>query len=99
MAVLDPDVVFRSDGGALRAALSGVTQGATRVARGAIAFADPDAVLYSGLVNGAAGVVTVVDGRPFSVMGFTVANGRIVAVDVLADPERIERLNLSAIDG
>ena len=50
-------------------------------------------------MNGAAGVVTVVDGRPFSVMAFTVANGKIVAIDVLADPERIERLNLTAFDG
>jgi RNA polymerase sigma-70 factor (ECF subfamily) len=43
-------------------------------------------------VNGAAGVVVLVDGHPFSVMGFTIAGGRIVAIDVLADPERIARL-------
>ena len=98
VAVLDPDVVFRSDGGDLRPALSGVTQGASQVARGAIAFATPDAV-HPALVNGAAGVVTVVDGHPFSVMAFTVANGKIVAIDVLADPDRIERLNVTAIDG
>jgi len=99
VAVLDPDVVFRSDGGALRPALSVVTQGATRVARGAIAFARPDAVLHPALVNGAAGVVAMTDGRPFSVMGFTVANGKIVGIDQLADPDRIERLDLSAIEG
>ena len=99
VAVLDPDVVIRSDGGALRPALSRVTQGATRLARQAITFAQPDAVLRPALVNGAAGVVVMLDGRPFSVMGFTVVDGKIAAIDVLADPERIERLDLAAIDG
>jgi len=99
VAVLDPDVVFRSDGGALRPALSVVAQGATQVAGGAIAFARPDAVLRPALVNGAAGVVTMIDGRPFSVIGFTVAHGKIVGIDQLADPERIEGLDLSAIIG
>lgn len=97
VAVLDPEVVIRSDGGALRPALSRVTHGATQVARQAIAYAQPDAVLHPALVNGAAGVVATRDGRPFSVMGFTVANGKIVGIDVLADPERVERLNLSAV--
>ena len=97
--MLDPDVVIRSDGGALRPALSRVTQGATEVARQAITYAPPDAVLRPALVNGAAGVVVMVDGSPFSVMGFTVVNGKIAGIDALADPERIERLDLSAIDG
>ena len=56
-------------------------------------------MLRPALVNGAAGVVVMLDGRPFSVMGFTVVDGRIVAIDALADPERIERLDLAAIDG
>ncbi len=99
LAVLDPNVVIRSDGGALRPALSRVTQGATKVARQAITFALPHAVLRPALVNGAAGVVVMVDGSPFSVMGFTVVNDKIAGIDALADPERIERLDLSAIDG
>ena len=46
------------------------------------------------LVNGAAGVVVFVGGRPFSVMGFTVAAGKIVAIDILADPARLCQLDL-----
>jgi RNA polymerase sigma-70 factor (ECF subfamily) len=45
-----------------------------------------------------AGVVVIADGQPFSVMGFTVAGGRIVAIDVLADPERLTRIDLTAIE-
>jgi hypothetical protein len=52
------------------------------------------------LVNGAAGVVAFDrDGRPFSMMAFVVARGRIVAIDVLTDPERLARLDLSAVRG
>ena len=47
------------------------------------------------LVNGAAGIFVASDERTFSVMGFTVADGRIVAIDILADPERLERLALT----
>jgi len=61
-------------------------------------FAQPSALLRPALVNGAAGVVAVAQGQPFSVMGFTVANGKIVAIDVLADPERLGRLDLSVLD-
>jgi RNA polymerase sigma factor (sigma-70 family) len=98
VALLDPEVVFRSDGGTLRPALSVVTRGAARVAAGAITFAQPDAVLRPVLVDGAAGAVVTISGRPSSVIAFTVANGKIVGIDQLADPERIELLNLSAID-
>ena len=50
------------------------------------------------LVNGAAGVVVAPRGRPFAVMGFTVAGGRIVEIDALADPERLARLDLTILD-
>ena len=50
------------------------------------------------LVNGAAGVVVVPEGRPFSVIGFTVADGKIVAMDALADPERLSRLDLTILE-
>ena len=49
------------------------------------------------LVNGAAGVVVAPRGRPFAVMGFTVRRGRIAEIDVLADPERLRRLDLVAV--
>jgi hypothetical protein len=48
-------------------------------------------------VNGAAGAVTAPGGQPFAVMGFTVARGRIVEIDILADPERLRRLDLQAV--
>jgi RNA polymerase sigma-70 factor (ECF subfamily) len=94
VAVLDPDVVLRSDGGATRPAASALVRGATAVASRAVAFSLPGASLRPVLVNGAAGVVVMVDGQPFSVMGFTVTGGKVSAIDVLADPERIRSLDL-----
>ena len=49
-------------------------------------------------MNGAAGVVITVDGKPVSIMGFTVVNDRIIAIDALADPERIGALDLGFLD-
>jgi RNA polymerase sigma-70 factor (ECF subfamily) len=92
IAVLDPDVVLRSDGGVRRPTASGVIHGAAAVARQALMFARPTAHLRPALVNGAAGVVVTVGGRPVAVMGFTVAAGRIVEIDVIADPERVRRI-------
>ena len=68
-----------------------------RSPRRAISFSEPAAVLHPVLVNGDPGVVAVLDGEPFTVMGFTVANGRVVAIDVLADPDRLARLELPAL--
>ncbi len=92
VALLDPDVVLRADFGARRPAASGVIRGAAAVARQALVGALPGAVLHPALVNGAAGVVVTVGGRPFAVMGFTVAEGRIVEIDAIADPERVRRI-------
>jgi RNA polymerase sigma-70 factor, ECF subfamily len=98
VAVLDPDVVLRSDGGAGRAAASVVVRGAAQVAAQALTFARPTAVLRPALVNGAAGVVVAVSGRPVSVMGFTVTAGKIVAIDAIANPERLSQLDLAVLD-
>lgn len=92
VAVLDPDVVLRADFGARHPDLSKVFRGAAAVARQAFIGALPGAQLHPALVNGAAGVVVTVRGRPFAVMGFTVADGKIVEVDAIADPERVERI-------
>ena len=51
------------------------------------------------LINGAAGVVVAANGRPMSVMAFTVADGRIVAIEVLADPDRLRHLDITALEG
>ena len=97
VSVLDPDVVVRSDGGAARPQASVVAHGARSVARRAIAYSQPGAVLHPVLVNGNAGVVVVLDGEVFSIIGFTVVGGKIVEIDALADPERIARIDLSAL--
>ncbi len=92
VAVLDPDVVLRSDGGVTRPAATVVVHGAAAVARQALTFARLSPFVRPALVNGVAGVVVAPRGRPYSVMGFTVRGGRIVAIDGLADPERLRRL-------
>jgi RNA polymerase sigma factor (sigma-70 family) len=92
VALLDPDVVARSDFGARRPAVPRVIRGAGAVARQALASAIPTAQLRPALVNGAAGVVITVRGRPFAVVGFTVAAGKIVEIDTIADPERVRRI-------
>jgi RNA polymerase sigma factor (sigma-70 family) len=92
VAVLDPDVVLRADYGARRPAAPRVVHGAEAVARQALLAALPAARLHPALVNGAAGVVVTVGGRPFAVMGFTVADGRIVEIDAIADPDRVRRI-------
>jgi RNA polymerase sigma factor (sigma-70 family) len=93
VAVLDPDVVLRVDVGP---ALAREVRGAEAVARRAASFRGLE--LHPVLVNGAAGTVAIRDGRPFSVGAITVRGGRIVELDILADPARIARLDLRAID-
>jgi RNA polymerase sigma-70 factor (ECF subfamily) len=100
LAVLDPDVVLHADGGAAAPGATREVRGARLVARQALTFARLAYPSQWVLVNGAAGVVTwLPDGRPFSVLGFTVAHGKIVEIDVLADPARLRQLNLSALNG
>jgi len=91
VALLHPDIVLRSDGGA-RPELSRMVRGAEVVARSALAFARPAAVVRPALVNGAAGVVVVEDGRPITIMGFTVSDGKIVEIDAITDPERLRQV-------
>jgi RNA polymerase sigma factor (sigma-70 family) len=95
VAVLDPDVVARSDGGP---GASVVVRGAQAVAGRALMFARPSAMVRPAVVNGAAGVVVTADGRPASVMAFTVRNGKILEIDTLSDPERLGRLDLGVLD-
>lgn len=71
---------------------SSVTRGASAVAGQALLFKRRDAQLHAALVNGAAGVVVTVSGRPLAVMGIIVAAGRIVEIDVIAEPERVGRV-------
>jgi RNA polymerase sigma factor (sigma-70 family) len=98
VAVLDPDVVLRADGGVVRPGASVVLRGATAVAGQALIFAQPSALVRPALVNGAAGVVVTAGERPVSVMGFTVTNGKIVEIDAVVDPERLRQLDLAVLD-
>ncbi|WP_244303854.1 sigma-70 family RNA polymerase sigma factor [Streptomyces lydicus] len=97
VTVLDPDVVLRSDGGA-GARHTVVLHGARTVAAQALTFGQLAPYVRPALVNGAAGVVVVAQGRPLSVMAFTVTDGQAVAIDVLADPARLHRLDLAVLD-
>jgi len=93
VAVLDPNVVLRADRGAMPLGASRVVRGARAVAEGALTFARLGRYARPALVNGAAGVVAQTpDGRLLAVMGFTVSRGKIVEIDILADPERLRRL-------
>ena len=94
LEVLDPDVELRIDGGALRAEASLVLHGADAVAQHTATYAQLHPFVRPALVNGAAGAVIAPRGRAFSVMAFTVANGRIVQIDALLDPERLAQLDL-----
>ncbi len=95
IAVLDPDVVLLADGGA---GIARVIQGAEAVARGAVAFRQLGLDVRPALVNGAPGAVSLRDGRPFTVAGFTVRGGRITRIDILGDAERLERLDITVLD-
>jgi RNA polymerase sigma factor (sigma-70 family) len=92
VGLLDPEVVLRADFGGRRPGASTVVHGPAAVARQALVGAFPAARLHPALVNGAAGVVVTVAGRPFAVLGFTVTQGRIVEIDAIADPERVRTI-------
>jgi len=96
VAVLDPEVSLRGDFGpgpdGQRSA-----RGASMVAGLARGYAAPEREVRPAVVNGAAGAVIVVDGRATAIMGFVVRRGRITAIDVLADPARIARIDLRAL--
>jgi RNA polymerase sigma-70 factor (ECF subfamily) len=95
VAVLDPDVVLRADFGA---ATSREVRGAAAVVGQAMFYSRLGLVMKPAIVNGAVGVVTTRDGRPFSVGAFTVRAGRIVEMDWLADAERLRELDLTMLD-
>jgi RNA polymerase sigma factor (sigma-70 family) len=100
LAVLDPDVVLRADGGARWLGATREIRGAEMVARSAltITLRLTGFDVQHALVNGSAGIVSRDEnGEPFSVMGFTVLDGRILEIDVLFDPERLRRLDLTRL--
>ena len=97
LAVLDPDVVVRADAVAVAAGGSREVHGARTWAQGAIAFSRGARFARPALVNGAVGVVVAPRGRLFRVLSFTIEGGKIVKVDVIADPERLQKLDLAVL--
>ena len=96
VAVLDPDIVLRADLGP--AGESRVVRGARAVAGQALFYSRLGLTMKPALINGAVGVVTFLDGEPYSVGGVTVRGGKIVEVDILADPHRLRQLDLTILD-
>jgi RNA polymerase sigma-70 factor (ECF subfamily) len=93
LSVLDPGMVLRADGGAR--GMSRIVRGARAVAAQAAAFSRFGLTSEIVLVNGAIGALArLPDGQPYSVIAFTVAGGKVVEMDILADPDRLARLEL-----
>jgi RNA polymerase sigma factor (sigma-70 family) len=97
VAVLDPDVVLRSDGGTAHPDFSLVLRGAASVAERTLTIASPAAPKRPVLVNGAPGVVVTVGGKAFAVMGFAISHGKITEIDAIVGPERLRGLDLDAL--
>ena len=95
LTVLDPEVVVRADGGALRPSV--LRRGATNVASGAATFAPLMDAGLRVLVNGQPGVLGLSGGEVVSVVAFTVRGGRIAAIHILTDPERLRTIDIDAL--
>ncbi|MGW2417777.1 sigma-70 family RNA polymerase sigma factor [Streptomyces sp. NPDC001709] len=89
LAVLDPDVVARSE--------VGVTAGAVRVASGAKSFAHLARVAHPALVDGATGLVVYADGRLERALTFTFVDDRITTIDVLTNPADLSALTIEPV--
>jgi RNA polymerase sigma-70 factor (ECF subfamily) len=100
VAVLDPDAVFRIDAGGIGPRAREPVVGAEAVAHQVLQRGRPFArFARPAIVNGAAGVVVAPRGTPMAVVAFTTARGRIVAIDLIADREKLRRLTLGAEGG
>jgi RNA polymerase sigma factor (sigma-70 family) len=96
LAVLDPDVVVRADPAAVRIGAAGEVRGAQAVAD---TFSGRARAARPALVDGVAGLVWAQGGTPRMVFSFTIARGRIVAIDLVAEPERLDELDLVVLRG
>ncbi|HEX6520832.1 MAG TPA: sigma-70 family RNA polymerase sigma factor [Streptosporangiaceae bacterium] len=96
VALLDPDVVLRADGGAAAPDMSRLLRGAAAVAGQALMFSRMSTQEHAQvLVNGTAGLLRMSHGRPATLMAFTIARGKIIQIDILADPDRLRQLDVS----
>ncbi len=95
LALLDPDVVLLADGAAVAAGASTAVGGAPAVAETSSGRARPAQLAR---VDGHAGAVWAPGGQPWVVFGFTIAGGKIVRIELIADPEQLGELDLEVID-
>ena len=94
LALLDPDVVLRADSAAVRMGASSEVRGVQTVAA---TFSGRAQAAQLALVNGVPGAVWAKGGQPRVVFNFTIADGKIVAIDLLADPELLGQLDWEAL--
>ncbi|WIG60996.1 MAG: Putative RNA polymerase sigma factor [Ktedonobacterales bacterium] len=100
LTILDPDIVLRSDGGVARPDLISLVRGAQAVGEQAMSFRRFAETATRILVNGIpGGIAWAPDGSPFAVLALTVKGGRIIAIHVLADPERLGQMDLTVVAG
>jgi RNA polymerase sigma-70 factor (ECF subfamily) len=97
LAVLDPDVVLRIDASAVPAGATRLIRGAPAVARQALLFSRRARFTQPALVNGSVGMVVAPRGRLLLALGLTIADGKITEIDIIADPERLDRLDLAVL--
>jgi RNA polymerase sigma factor (sigma-70 family) len=97
VAVLDPDVIVRTDMGRMIGG-SRSARGAAAVARQALSYSGRGLLTQAALINGVPGAVTTLNGRPIAVGAFTVRKGLVVAIDILADTERLRQLDLTVLE-
>ena len=99
VAVLDPDVVLRADAGAKLPGGPRELRGAEQVAHAALTFSRLGVLRRPALVNGVPGLVCTLDGKPYSVVAFTIRGGKIAEIYILHDPERLSQLDPRVVDG
>lgn len=99
VSILDPDVVLRADGGTLAGGMK-VLRGVAAVAGQLATFQRmaTSATTRPAVVNGLAGLVNTIDGQLISVMSFTISGGKISTIDILSDPDRLTRLDLTHLE-
>jgi RNA polymerase sigma factor (sigma-70 family) len=97
VTLLHPDVELRADYGPGRAPAPSFLRGAEAVAGSATRFAIATAELHLAVVDGRAGAIVTVRGRPIAVMAFTVSDGRIARIDAISDPDRAARLAVGSV--
>jgi RNA polymerase sigma-70 factor (ECF subfamily) len=96
LALLDPDVVLRADSAAVRMGASAEVRGAAAVAE---TFSGRARAAQLALIDGVVGAVWAQRGKPRFVFVFTIARGRVAGIEILADPERLDQLDLAMLDG